>query len=355
MKWMIYGANGYTGELIARQAVKEGMAPVLAGRSAEAIERLGEELECETRVFSLSFDQAKQELADIDLVLHCAGPFADTSQTMVEACLASKTHYLDITGEIEVFEYIHSKKRVKLAQEAGLLLCSGVGFDVIPTDCVARKLKELMPDATTLALGFSAAAGISRGTMKTAIRGLGSSSAERKDGKLSPFPLGAKRRRIDFGRGKKTAIAIPWGDVSTAYYTTGVPNITTWVPVPPVYAYGARLLSWFGPILGSDAVQGKLLRYVDEHVSGPDESKRGRSSTYVWGEATNEEGRKVIVRIKTASTYAFTVYGALEVVKRLISAKPVIPGSFTPAMLFGSHFIEEIEGSSSFVVDEVRL
>lgn len=170
MKWMIYGANGYTGELIARQAVEEGMTPVLAGRRAEAIERLGDELGCETRVFSLSLDNAKQELADIDLVLHCAGPFADTSQPMVEACLASQTHYLDITGEIEVFEYIHSKKRAKLAQEAGVLLCSGVGFDVIPTDCVARKLKELLPDATKLALGFSAAAGISRGTMKTAIR-----------------------------------------------------------------------------------------------------------------------------------------------------------------------------------------
>ncbi|OGX79342.1 MULTISPECIES: trans-acting enoyl reductase family protein [unclassified Exiguobacterium] len=355
MKWMIYGANGYTGELIARQAVNEGMTPVLAGRRADAIERLGDELGCETRVFSLSLDKAKQELADIDLVLHCAGPFADTSQPMVEACLASQTHYLDITGEIEVFEYIHSKKRAKLAQEAGVLLCSGVGFDVIPTDCVARKLKELMPDATNLALGFSAAAGISRGTMKTAIRGLGSSSAERKDGKLSPFPLGAKRRQIDFGRGKKTALAIPWGDVSTAYYTTGIPNITTWIPVPPVAGYASRLMSFFSPILGSDAVQGRLLRYVDEHISGPDEAERDGSSTYVWGEATNADGHKYIVRIKTASTYAFTVYGALEVVKRLVGSSRVIPGSFTPAMLFGSHFIEEIEGSSSFVIDEVRL
>ncbi|WP_214833334.1 saccharopine dehydrogenase NADP-binding domain-containing protein [Exiguobacterium sp. s152] len=355
MKWMIYGANGYTGELIARQAVKQGMTPVLAGRRADAIAKLGEELGCETRVFNLSLDKATRQLEDIDLVLHCAGPFADTSRPMVEACLATKTHYLDITGEMEVFEYIHSKKRAKLAQEAGVLLCSGVGFDVIPTDCVARKLKELMPDAMNLALGFSAAAGISRGTLKTAIRGLGSSSAERKDGELTPFPLGEKRRHIDFGRGKKTAIAIPWGDVSTAYYTTGIPNITTWVPVPTAYAYGARLLSWFGPILGSDAVQGKLLRYVDEHVSGPEKSERERSSTYVWGEATNASGRKVIVRIKTASTYAFTVYGALEVVSRLVSSGRVIPGSFTPAMLFGSHFIEEIEGSSSFVVDEVRL
>ena len=113
---------------------------------------------------------------------------------MIEACLETGTHYLDITGEIEVFEYVHSKQQAAQAKERGVILCSGVGFDVIPTDCVARKLKELIPDATTLALGFSAAAGISPGTMKTAVRGLGSSSVERVNGKLSSFPIGAKRR-----------------------------------------------------------------------------------------------------------------------------------------------------------------
>lgn len=354
MRWMIYGANGYTGELIARQAARDGMRPVLAGRNARAIHRLGDELGCETSIFALSREAAIEALHDVDLVLHCAGPFTDTSQVMIEACLETGTHYLDITGEIEVFEYVHSKQRAAQAKERSVILCSGVGFDVIPTDCVARKLKELIPDATTLALGFSAAAGISPGTMKTAVRGLGSSSVERVNGKLSSFPIGAKRRTIDFGRGSRTAIAIPWGDVSTAYYTTDIPNITTWVPVPTAAAYAARALSWFSPILGKEAVQERLLRYVDENVSGPDEAVREKSSTYVWGEATNEEGRKVVVRIQTASTYAFTVYGALAVVKRLLGSGGMLAGSFTPAMLFGSHFIEEIQGSSSFVIDEIR-
>ncbi|WP_214829353.1 saccharopine dehydrogenase family protein [Exiguobacterium algae] len=355
MKWMIYGANGYTGELIARHAVREGMKPVLAGRNARAIQQLGTTLQCETSVFALTREAAIEALQEVDLVLNCAGPFIDTSRVMIEACLETKTHYLDITGEIEVFEYIHSKQRSRQAQTNDVVLCSGVGFDVIPTDCVARKLKELLPDATTLALGFSAAGGISPGTMKTAIRSLGSSSVERREGELMPFPLGSKRRQIDFGRGKRTAIAIPWGDVSTAYYTTNIPNITTWVPVPKMYAYGARLSSWFGPILESETVQHRLLRYVDEHVSGPDEDERERSSTYVWGEAMNDRGKKIVVRIKTASTYAFTVYGALAVVKRLLGSGSMLSGSFTPAMLFGSHFIEEIEGSSTFVVDEIRI
>lgn len=354
MNWMIYGANGYTGELIARQAVEDGQRPILAGRNATAIERLGEELGCETRIFGLSSEATRRALTDVDLVLHCAGPFTDTSQIMVEACIDTQTHYLDITGEIDVFEYIHAPTRHRRAQEAGIVLCSGVGFDVIPTDCVARKCKELLPDATTLALGFSAAAGISPGTMKTAIRGLGSSSVERRDGVLHPFPLGAKRRFIDFGRGKTSALAIPWGDVSTAYYTTGIPTITTWIPMPLLYSYGARLLATLGPVLGSDYVQGKLLRYVDDHIKGPTTEERECSSTYVFGEAVNETGHKVVVRIKTASTYAFTVYGALEVVKRLLGSGRMLAGSFTPAMMFGSHFIESIPGSGRFTIDEIR-
>lgn len=354
MKWMIYGANGYTGELIARQAVSDGLRPILAGRTGREIHRLGDELDCETSIFALSREAAIEALRDVDLVLHCAGPFTDTSQVMIEACLETGTHYLDITGEIDVFEYVHSKQRAAQAKARGVILCSGVGFDVIPTDCVARKLKELLPDATSLALGFSAAGGISPGTMKTAVRGLGSSSVERVNGKLSPFPIGVKRRTIDFGRGSRTAIAIPWGDVSTAYYTTDIPNITTWVPVPTAAAYLARALSWFSPILGKEAVQERLLRYVDENVSGPNEAEREKTSTYVWGEATNEEGRKIVVRIQTASTYAFTVYGALAIVNRLLGSGRMLAGSFTPAMLFGSHFIEEIQGSSSFTIDEIR-
>src|SRR6266516_7689334 len=99
---MIYGANGYTGELIAREAVRRGHRPILAGRSAEKIEPLARELGCAWRAFPLD----EPQLREASLVLHCAGPFINTAMPMVRACLASGAHYLDITGEIEVFESI---------------------------------------------------------------------------------------------------------------------------------------------------------------------------------------------------------------------------------------------------------
>jgi len=100
--WMIYGANGYTGELTAREAVRRGQRPILAGRNAAAIEALARELGCESRVFDLD----APHLDGIQAVLHCAGPFSHTSKPMVNACLAAGAHYLDITGEIAVFESV---------------------------------------------------------------------------------------------------------------------------------------------------------------------------------------------------------------------------------------------------------
>ncbi|MGD7044383.1 saccharopine dehydrogenase family protein [Jeotgalibacillus proteolyticus] len=354
--WMIYGASGYTGELIARLAVKNGHTPILAGRRRETFHALAEELNLETRVFSLDDPKLiKEHLTGIDLVLHCAGPFQSTSAPMIEGCLLSATHYLDITGEVEVFEHTHAIKQSQRAAKAGVILCSGVGFDVIPTDCTALKLKELLPDATQLSLGFDSDSGISPGTVKTMIRGLSSGSLERKDTEIQAFPLGKKKRTIEFGRGKKTAIAIPWGDVSTAYHTTGIPSITTWIPMPSSNIRAARIMSFFGPFLGTRPVQNGLLHLVDKRVSGPDENSRDTSPAYIWGEARNDSGEQYTVRIQTPNVYSLTASGALEVASRILGQANPAGGSFTPAGLFGSKLIEELPGCGSFEVEHEKL
>ena len=156
-EWMIYGANGYTGHLVAVEGKAPGPAPVLAGRRAGPIETLNAELSLPARVFDLGDARAAvAALADVTVVAHCAGPFSATSAQMIDACLSSRTHYLDITGELEVF--LAAQRRHADAQAPGIVMCSGVGFDVIPTDCVAAVLKEALPDATHLVLAFDARA-----------------------------------------------------------------------------------------------------------------------------------------------------------------------------------------------------
>ncbi len=149
--FLLYGANGYTGELIARFAVQQGLRPILAARNSQKVAPLAAELGLDYRAFALDNKQAiDSALADIAVVLNCAGPFSQTSAPMVAGCLRSQTHYLDITGEINVFEEVASQD--KLAKTTGVILLPGVGFDVVPSDCLAAHLKGRLPSATRLTL-----------------------------------------------------------------------------------------------------------------------------------------------------------------------------------------------------------
>lgn len=346
MSWMIYGANGYTGELIAREAVRQGHKPVLAGRNREKIDALAGELGLEARVFGLDDELVlAKHITGCGLVLHCAGPFSATAAPMMAACLRARAHYLDITGEISVFE--HSRSLNDRARAVGVVVCPGVGFDVIPTDCVAAALKEALPDATHLALGFDSRSSMSPGTAKTSIEGMAQGGKVRRDGRIVPVPLAYRIRRIDFGDGEKPAMTIPWGDISTAYHTTGIPNIEVFIPGSMGMIRSAKLANLFRPLLGIALVQKLLKARIGKTVTGPDDSKRAEQGTWVWGEARNASGDCRVIRVHTANVYSLTIHGALAVVAHLLQARPV-GGAYTPAKLMGAELVTRLPGSSDF-------
>src|SRR5687768_9602242 len=227
-EWLLYGANGYTGDLIARLAVANDSQPILAGRSETAVRALAEELGLEARVFALDDpDTVDRGLADVDAVLHCAGPFVWTAPPMVEACLRGRIHYLDITGEIEAFE--STAARGEEAREAGVVLLPGVGFDVVPSDCLAAHVAQRLPSATHLVIAIQALGRLSHGTAVTSLEILRRGGVIRRDGELLGVPLGGRTLMIDFGNGPRESVRFPWGDVSTAYYSTGIPNIEVYM------------------------------------------------------------------------------------------------------------------------------
>lgn len=349
MQWMIYGATGYTGALIAREAKARGLKPVLAGRTADKLRTLAAELDLDTRVFPLDRPgEVDRGLEGIGLVLHCAGPFSRTSAPMIEACLRNRTHYLDITGEIPVFEHAHAQSG--RARPADVVLCPGVGFDVIPTDCVARALKEALPDATHLLLGFDAGAGVSPGTAKTAAESAGNGGRVRRAGRMVTVPLGHAPRRIDFGNGLKSAMTIPWGDVATAYYSTGIPNIAVYVPAPAPAIAVAKAANLLRPLLRTKRVRTVLAGLAEKYVTGPDAATRDQAATHVWGEVRNAHGEVRTARIRTANGYSVTVTGSLAVVHHLLEAS-VTGGAYTPAMLLGPRLVETLPGSGSLVIN----
>jgi short subunit dehydrogenase-like uncharacterized protein len=341
--WMIYGANGYSGELIARAAAASGLRPVLAGRRADRILPLANALGLAHRTFP-----ADAPLLDgIGLVLNCAGPFSATARPMMRAAIAARAHYLDITGEIDVFE--HARSLDTAARAAGVVLCPGVGFDVIGTDCVALRLKQAVPDATELALGFESASRRSPGTAKTMVEGMGRGTLIRRGGTIRSEPLGWRSRRIDFGNGERLAIAFPWGDVSTAYTTTGIPDITVFVAVTPAMRRSALVANLAMPLLRIGAVQARLKARAAATV-GPDATKRSRAPTFVWGEVRNGSGVARTARIRTANGYDVTIHGALAVVQHVIGANTLVPGNTTPSLLCGADLIERLPGSGTLTL-----
>jgi short subunit dehydrogenase-like uncharacterized protein len=335
--WMIYGANGYTGELIAREAARRGEHPILAGRNAERVDALARELGCEGRAFDLD----RIDLTGVSLVLHCAGPFVHTSKPMVKACLAAGAHYLDITGEIGVFESIF--RRDAEAKQRGVALIPGVGFDVVPTDCLAALLHTELPDAIELWLAFSMRnGGVSRGTLKTMIEGAGRGGAIRRDGKIEGVPQLYDVRSIPFRSGPRMAMTIPWGDVSTAFHTTGIPNVRVYSSQSPRALRRMRWMRPVLPLLRIGALRKLAQKYADRRT-GPSEEQRASARIELWGRVVNLGGDEVTRTMSVIEGYNFTVLSSLAAVKHVLAAPRA--GAFTPAKYFGATFVEEIPGT----------
>lgn len=338
---MVYGANGYTGELVAKAAVARGERPVLAGRSEEKLAPIADRLGCDHVTVDLDNRRAlRAALADVQVVAHCAGPFSATSRDMVDACLDTGTHYVDITGEIDVFEEIYP--RDDEAAQAGVVLLPGGGFDVVPTDCLAAMLAERLPGANELELAFTLGGGISPGTIKTAIEGAAAGGRARVDGELRSVPLAHRTQVAEFPSGPKRVTAIPWGDISSAFRSTGIPNITTYTVVPGGDLIG-RGQQFLAPLLRMPAVQKAGLSLVDKLFSGPSEDRQIGGRTEVWGRVRHPDGRAVSGALTLPAVYAFTAEAVVAGVARLIEGG-VAPGAHTPSTAFGADFVAGLDG-----------
>jgi short subunit dehydrogenase-like uncharacterized protein len=343
---MIYGAYGFTGRLAVEEAVKRGHRPVLAGRSEPKLKHIADQWGLETRRIDLDDPHGLgAALQEVQLVFHAAGPFQFTSKQMVQACLDSQTYYIDITGEIPVFQ--HTFSRHKDALSAGIALISGAGLDVIPTDCMAKYVSNRLPSAIELELALAAISQLSSGTARSSLEMMPRGGMRREAGQLVPYPLGSGVKRVCFPHREMMVLSTSWGDLETAYRSTGIPNITTYL------AYPSRLIKivgGIGPLLKKLA-RIKIVRRAAQALTGmiftgPDEVMRRNGRSYVWACARDGDGQQVEAWLETSEAYQFTAVAGVRCVERLLEERPV--GALTPAQAFGADFVLGIEGTRRF-------
>jgi len=334
---MIYGANGYTGRLIARAAVKRGLKPTLAGRNRQAIAALAAELDCPSATFTL---QQPAHIAECikghAAVMHCAGPFSQTARQMMDACIATGADYLDITGEIDVI--LAAAGRGERAAAAGVALLPAVGFDVVPSDCLAAMLADKLPGARVLQLAFTDTGGLSAGTAKSMFEALPRGGRVRIDGEIRDVPTAWKTMDIPFRGGVRFGVTIPWGDVASAYYSTGIPNIEVYTAMPRKQAARLRRMRFLLPLMGWKPIQKFAARRIQKTVKGPADEIRQKARASLWGRVGDDHGNSVSATLETKSGYELTALTAVAALERTL-AGDVPRGFSTASQAFGKDFI----------------
>lgn len=334
---MIYGANGYTGRLIARHAVQLGLRPTLAGRNHEAVTALAKELDCPALSFTLEQPaQIAPRLQGFAAVLHCAGPFSQTGRQMMDACIAAGAHYLDITGEIDVI--LAAADRTERAAAAGVALIPAVGFDVVPSDCLAAMLAEKLPQARVLQLAFTDSGGLSAGTAKSMFEALPHGGRVRIEGEIRDVPTAWKTMDIPFRGGTRFGVTIPWGDVASAYYSTGIPNIEVYTAMPPKQVARLRRIRLLLPLLGWKPIQKLAARRIEKTVKGPSDATRQKVRAWLWGRVSDDQGHWVSATLETKSGYELTSLTAAESLKRVLTGEAP-RGFVTASQAFGKDYI----------------
>jgi short subunit dehydrogenase-like uncharacterized protein len=342
-KWMIYGVTGFTGDLVIQEAIKRGHKPLISGRNAEKLKPIAEKYQLDYVAIDLKdTEKLHRQVAEMDLVFHVAGPYVETAEAMLQACIAGKTHYVDITGEAPVFKRIFELN--DKAKAAGICLVSGIGFDVIPTDCLLKHVASKIEKPTHVELAIAPLAKPSAGTAKSALGMIANGKAEiRKDGEIVAVSFGSEVKTINFPSGKKSVSIGPIADIYTAFYSTGARNVKTFMAMPAAAAHMSKFtMPMIAAMLRNGWVKKKLEKLIDEKVKGPELSLRNKGHTEIWARAENAKGDVVEGYLRTGEVYHLTAQVSVRFIEHVLKQNP--SGSLAPAQIFPMKELLGIDG-----------
>lgn len=339
---IVYGAYGYTGELIVRRCQELGIKALLSGRNEAKLKPIAEKHGFEYQVADLTPTDLNKLLAGSKVVIHAAGPFIHTSKAMVEACIRNGVHYTDITGEIAVFS--QARKYDEQAKAKGVMLLPGTGFDVVPSDCLAAHLHSRMTYADDLVLAFYGTGRASRGTSLTVVEGLGYGGTIRENGKIKQVADAYDVQQFDFGPHKMSAVTIPWGDVYTAFFSTGIPNIKVYMGLPDKVISSMKWSKYFGWLMRSEFVKSRARAKIVAGKAGPSDAARAKAASYLTGTVTDKQGKSLSSSIETYEGYTLTAMTSVHIAQQIAEGK-FKAGFQTPSLAYGKDVICEVTGA----------
>ncbi len=339
---LIYGASGYTGRLLATRAHALGVPTILAGRNKSRLVGLARTDSLPPRAFDLE-DPRRIDAAmrDVGAVINSAGPFGATARPIAEACLRTGAHYLDVGGELPIFQFLQSLDA--RAREAGVMIMPGVGFVVAATDCLAAHVAAAVPDANYLRIGVSRATLVSRGSYASMLGLFRETVTIRRGGRLCEVPVGRLERVFDYGDGGSLSAAVVWPDVFTAWHTTKIPNIEAYVEAGPLPRWTYSLASRIAEPLRYKPIQDLVALQTRIWPEGPSERQRDNARRTIVAEAEDSYRRGKRARLHTPDGYSFTPLSALAIAQRALAGDS--PAGFqTPAGAYGPDFILDLPG-----------
>jgi short subunit dehydrogenase-like uncharacterized protein len=334
---LIYGASGFTGRLLAEEACRVGLRPILAGRTAGKLAAMAGPAGLPHRAFGLDDPRAiERAIEGVSVVLNAAGPFLATAGPLAAACIRRAVHYLDITGEVTVIEALAERDRD--ARSTGSMIMPAVGFDVVPSDCLAVHVSRRVERPTSLHIGISGLELVSRGSARTVITTIDKPVLARRAGRLEKFLPASIERSFDFGRGPSKSLAVTWGDVASAFFSTGVGDVTSYFEATPAVRFHntvSRIWGWAVPYTPWQPFLNAMAGFIPD---GPSPRMRAVRRAVVVVEAETDGRVMARSRLSTPEAYTFTAVTSIGVARRVLDGD-VQPGFQTAARVYGPDLV----------------
>ena len=328
---ILFGATGFTGRLAAEAMTRAGLAPVLAGRHADALVALVGDLAGLAPIDRpptwqqadvADPDSVRALVSDpSDVLVTTVGPFTRLGRPAVDAAIAAGCGYVDSTGEGPFIRSVFEQDGPRAAA-TGARLMTAIGYDYVPGNLAGALAIEdaraagRIPVAVEIGYFVTGGMGLSSGTKASAAAIATAPTYTVRNGQVvesrgsvltfnfgdgrtrDALPIGASEhftlQRLDRGV-RDVSVGLGWaGAFTKAAHTVGTAAAAlTKVPV-------------VGPGMGK-AVEVGASKASGGTGEGPSPEDRAGTRTVVLARTTDAVGRELSrVRVEGPSPYDLT-------------------------------------------------